>query len=104
MSVEIADAAAVVGADAVGVPTRITNMWDLEREADMPRAEVYVECPAGYSHGAPDNSYGAAPETLANLFRSLVGFARAHPEIAEELFELLRPFGLTPTPTERNNP
>jgi hypothetical protein len=56
VSIEIPDTAAVVGADQVGRPTRITNLADLEREAALPLPKVRIDAPAGYSHGLPDSA------------------------------------------------
>jgi hypothetical protein len=54
MSIEITDAAAVVGADERGVPRRITNTRDLENELALPPAKWPIDVPPGYSHSAPD--------------------------------------------------
>lgn len=66
MAVEISATAAVVASDPVGRPTRITNMFDLDREAQLPPAVVKINCPPGYSHGAPNSSVGYAtgPDSL----------------------------------------
>jgi hypothetical protein len=54
VSLEIPGTAAVVAADHVGRPTRITNLADLEREAALPPPKIWIGAPAGYSHSAPD--------------------------------------------------
>jgi hypothetical protein len=56
MAIEVPAAAAVVGADAIGRPVKITNMRDLEREAALPPPKVRIDAPAGYSHGPPDSA------------------------------------------------
>jgi hypothetical protein len=59
MGIEVADSAAVLAADHRGVPTRMTNMADVERDAQLPPPQVVVNCPVGYSHGGPpiENPY-----------------------------------------------
>jgi hypothetical protein len=66
MSIEIADTAAVMGADERGVPRRSTNMRDLQNEAALPPAKVAIDCPPGYTHGAPDTHtpYETGPKSL----------------------------------------
>jgi hypothetical protein len=66
MGIEIADAAAVVGADERGVPRRSTNTHDLENELALPPAKWSIDVPAGYSHAAPDTHtpYMTGPKSL----------------------------------------
>jgi hypothetical protein len=54
VSAEIPETAAIVAVDPRGVPTRITNLRDLENELAQPPPQAHVPCPAGYSHAAPD--------------------------------------------------
>lgn len=54
MSLEVPDNAAILAADPAGRPTRITNMRDFENEAALPPPAVHIDCPAGFSHNAPD--------------------------------------------------
>jgi hypothetical protein len=56
MSIETPETAAVVAADTRGVPTRITNLRDVENEAALPTPTVWIDAPAGYSHGSPPTS------------------------------------------------
>ncbi len=66
MSIETPDTAAVVAADEVGRPRRITNWRDLEAEAALPPPLVHIDTPAGYSHSAPDTHtpYMTGPNSL----------------------------------------
>ena len=65
MAIETADSATVIGADRRGVPTRMTNARDVENDAQQPPAKVAVNCPMGYSHGAPpiESPYKLKKET-----------------------------------------
>jgi hypothetical protein len=47
-------------------PVRITNLWDLAREATEPPAEEQVTLRPGFTHGAPDTHtpYETGPKSL----------------------------------------
>jgi hypothetical protein len=66
MSIETPDTAAVVAADQVGRPTRITNWRDLQNELALPPPQAHIACPAGFSHSAPDTHtpYATGPGSL----------------------------------------
>jgi hypothetical protein len=65
MGIEIAETAAVMGADERGVPRRSTNMRDLQNEAALPPAKWPIDVPPGYSHGAPSRTpYMTGPKSL----------------------------------------
>jgi hypothetical protein len=59
MSIERAD-------NVLAPPERITNMADIRAADLLPPPLVYVPCPPGYTHGAPDTHtpYETGPKSL----------------------------------------
>jgi hypothetical protein len=66
MGVEKFDNATLATDPVTGRPLHPTNMGDVERDGKLPPAEMWVDCPPGYSHGAPDthNPYQTGKRSL----------------------------------------